>query len=98
MLRRWWQYLIGETIERVERDARERTAATPEVLDFKVVVVLVTAAVCLTVQNFTQSIPSLADVAGHLAGLVHEPTGEQVQAEILAYGGSPLYRWGWWGI
>jgi membrane protease YdiL (CAAX protease family) len=98
MLRRWWQALIGETIVRAEHDARARTALTPEALDFKVVVVLVTSAVCLTIQNFTQSLYSLADVADHLVSLVREPTGEYLRTEILAYSGSPKYRWGWWGV
>jgi membrane protease YdiL (CAAX protease family) len=95
MLRRWWQYLIGDTIEQVERDAREYTAITPEAIDVKIVVVLVTAAVCLTVQNFTQSIDSLADVAEHLIGLVDEPTASRSKEYLSS---SPMYRWGWWGI
>jgi membrane protease YdiL (CAAX protease family) len=97
MLRRWWQALIGDTVVQVERDARAYTAATPEGFDFKVVVVLVTAAACLTIQNFTQSVYSLADVADHLVSLVDEPAGERVRSEIMAYSSSPLHRWGWWG-
>jgi membrane protease YdiL (CAAX protease family) len=97
MLRRWWQVLIGDTIEQVERDAREYTATTPEAIDVKSAVVLVTAAVCLTLQNFTQSIYSLADVAEHLIGLADEPTASRSKEYLLSYALSPIYRWGWWG-
>ncbi len=98
MLRRWWQILIGETIARVEHDARVSTATTPETMDRKVVIVLVTTAVCLTVQNFTQSLYALSDVLEHTVGLANENTAESCRYNLMKYAESPAYRWGWWGI
>jgi membrane protease YdiL (CAAX protease family) len=98
MLRRWWQFLIGETITRVEREARAGTAATPEAMDAKVVIVLVTAAICLTVQNFTQSLYGFSEVIDHTVGMIDEATSTQWRDSLIKYAGSPAYRWGWWGI
>lgn len=95
---RWWKVLIGDTIARVEHDARTATAATPEAIDIKVVVVLLTAAVCLTVQNFTQSLHALSDVVNHTLGMFDPDTATRWRDGLMSYSDSSTYRWGWWGI
>ncbi|HEY2784819.1 MAG TPA: CPBP family intramembrane glutamic endopeptidase [Fimbriiglobus sp.] len=98
MIRRWWQKLIGETIANVEWTARADTADTPVGIDRKSAAVLVTAAVCLMVQNFTQSLNSLADLVDRMVGMVDESTASIWRDDLLRLSDSPTNRWGWWGV
>jgi membrane protease YdiL (CAAX protease family) len=98
MIRALWEKLIGTTIREVEQEARTATAESPLGIDTKTVWVLVTVCVCLTLQNFTQSLYSAGEAADHVIGMADGDTARHVQLWLYRQADFPEYRWTWWGI
>lgn len=87
-----WERWFGESIRKVEADSSAyRNSPNGQRADTKTITVLVTVAICLTIQNYTQNpsdFVSLARVLGE-----HE-----LAATLLKWESDPLTRLSWWAV
>lgn len=93
-----WERTFGPEIRKVEADAVAYRADTAgRELDSKTVIVLLTVAAALTVQNFTNSPSDLVPVTGFVARQVGGPEAEQAAKQWLAdRSATQLGRLTWW--
>lgn len=93
-----WEKTFGPEIRQVEADAvtyRANTAGRE--LDSKTVIVLLTVAVALTVQNFTNSPSDVSTVVGFAAKVIGGPEGERAAQDWLCErSATQLGRLTWW--
>ncbi|MCZ2340197.1 MAG: CPBP family intramembrane metalloprotease [Bacteroidales bacterium] len=92
-----WESLFGETVRRVEAEsAMFQQSAAGQQPDTKTITVLITVAVCLTLQNYTQSperiIPLMECLAGRVGG------AEAWVPKLEQWANDPLTRLTWWAI
>lgn len=83
-LLRLWNRWFGEPLRKVEAESLAyRLSDAGRGLDTKTVVVILTAAVCLTIQNYAAAPDRLIPLAGFVANLVDGPTAREGVAATL---------------
>jgi uncharacterized protein len=96
-LRKLWETWFGEALRKVEAQSLQyRQSEAGQRVDWKTITVLLTAALCLTVQNYAN--PSwVRPAVGFLAGLVGGPDGERAAVDWLdAWTADRLGHLTWW--
>lgn len=98
LLRRLWDTWLAEPIRKVEADALAyRLSDQGRNIDWRTPVVLLTAAVCLTVQNYTGNPSTLIDAGTFVARAVSGPeAAAEVEATLRRWGGDQLSSRIWW--
>jgi membrane protease YdiL (CAAX protease family) len=93
-----WDRWFGEALRKVEAESLAyRQSADGRRVDWKTVTVLLTAAVCLTVQNYASHPGRVTPVAGFAAGLVGGPDARRaIEARLSAWGSDQLTSLTWW--
>src|SRR5262249_2469500 len=97
LLRKLWETWFGEALRKVEAQSLQlRQSEAGQRVDWKTIAVLLTAALCLTVQNYAT--PAwIRPALGFLAGLFGGPDGERAAVDWLdAWTADPLGRLTWW--
>lgn len=98
MLRRLWNYLLAEPLSRVEQETRDYLdSPLARGVDRVVVVVLATAAVCLTFNHYFSSPEALVGALRVLVVLGLESQASQAEAVLSDWQANPLARLAWWG-
>jgi membrane protease YdiL (CAAX protease family) len=100
MLMRIWNRWFGEPLRRIEADSLAfRQSDAGKKLDVKTLVVVLTAAACLTIQNYTLAPDRLAPLAGFIAEQREGPDARhQVTTKLYVWNHDPGTRLTWFGI
>lgn len=94
-----WNATFAETVQRIESEsAAYRNSNTGRQPDTKTMLVLLTVAVCLTIQNYSQSPDRLVPLVERTASLTGWPDAETVVSHLYQWSSDPLTRLTWWGI
>jgi membrane protease YdiL (CAAX protease family) len=100
VLRKLWDRWFGEPLRKVEADSLAyRLSPAGRGMDWKTVTVVLTAAACLTLQNYASHPDRLGPIAGWLAGLTSGPDAtREVQAQLREWTATQGPRLMWGGI
>jgi membrane protease YdiL (CAAX protease family) len=98
LLLRLWQRWFAEPLRKTEAEALAyRLSDDGRRFDRKTATVLVTAALCLILQQYTSNLNQLAGVARAVAAGIDGPdTGAAVHARLRTWGNDPLWGHVWW--
>ncbi len=100
VLRKLWDRWFGDPLRKVEADSLAyRLSPAGRGMDWKTVTVVLTAAACLTLQNYASHPDRLVTIAGWLAGLTSGPDAtREVQAQLREWTATQGPRLMWGGI
>ncbi len=99
-LLRLWDWAFGETVRRVEAESLAyRNSEAGQKPDWKTMIVLLTTAFALTIQNFTDHPYSVLDAATFVVrNIAGEAAAKDVAVAILDCGSSRIGSLTWWAI
>src|SRR5438093_250579 len=95
-----WFRWFGEPLRKVEAESLAyRLSDAGRGMDWKTIAVILTAAVCLTIQNYASHPDRLIPLSGFVASLTAGPEARrQVEATLLAWGRDQSTALAWFGI
>jgi membrane protease YdiL (CAAX protease family) len=98
LLLRCWERWFAEPLRKIEADALAyRLSDAGRRMDWKTPTVLVTAALCLIIQNYTQTPSQVAPAAKFVANLVAGPDAAGAVERVLRkWGNDELWGRVWW--
>ena len=98
LIARLWERWLAEPLRKIEADANAyRLSDAGRHTDWKTPTILITAAACLILQQYTQSPNQVASVAKFVANLVAGPeAAEDVNTALRRWNADPLWSRVWW--
>lgn len=99
LLRRYWDKWFGEPLRKVEADALAFRLDSGRGIDWKTPVVLLTAAVSLLIQNYTDSVYKVStEVVWAVRTVAGPDTAADVSATLRRWNGDQLSSRIWWAL